>query len=274
MLDVEGALTATAGKAFRSTRFYAETYESEPADASEIPYISDSDYHRAAGLLDCVVDREAIIGILPPYYRDASRFPFTVPEDEAELVLRQRRIVRAMKDLGVDFSAFPRFLIVADGRRGPFACELAKGFYWEGFQTSISLSERIGRRATAGRRRARTRLRRAGERPTPAPRDPAARDTRSGSSSTAATLRLTGPSILRCSTRTASISSGRGRLAEPGTIATPSNCSSRWTRPPSSHTSASCSSRVSRSSVTASAGGCRRPTPPRRMPPDGPVSSS
>ena len=138
MLDVEDALTAVAGKAFRLTRFYADVYEAEPADASEIPYISDADYHQAAGLLDCVVDREAIIGILPPYYRDASRFPFTVPEAEAELVLRQRRIVRAMKDLGVDFGASPRFLIVADGRRGPFACELAKGFYWEGFQTSIS----------------------------------------------------------------------------------------------------------------------------------------
>jgi hypothetical protein len=138
MLDVEDALTAAAGKAFRLTRFYAELNEAEPADAFEIPFISDSDYHRAAGLLDCVVDREAIVGILPPYYRDASRFPFTVPEDEAELVLRQRRIVRAMKHLGVDFAASPRFLIVADGRRGPFACELAKGFYWEGFQTSIS----------------------------------------------------------------------------------------------------------------------------------------
>jgi hypothetical protein len=138
MLDREDALTATAGKAFQLTRFYAELYDAKPADPSEIPYISDSDYHRAGGLLDCVVDREAIIGILPPYYRDASRFPFTVPEDEAELVLRQRRIVRAMKDLGVDFGASPRFLIVADGRRGPFACELAKGFYWEGFQTSMT----------------------------------------------------------------------------------------------------------------------------------------
>jgi hypothetical protein len=142
MLDVEDALTAAAVKAFRLTRFYAETYDAEPTEASEIPYISDADYHHAAGLLDCVVDREAIIGILPPYYRDASRFPFTVPEAEAELVLRQRRIVRAMKDLGVDFGASPRFLIVADGRRGPFACELAKGFYWEGFQTSISFGNR------------------------------------------------------------------------------------------------------------------------------------
>jgi hypothetical protein len=138
MLDFDNALTDTAGRAFRLTRFYAEVYEAEPVDASEIPFISDSDYQRAAGLLDCVVDRKAIAGILPPYYRDASRFPFTVPEDEAELVLRQRRIVRAMKHLGVDFGASPRFLIVADGRRGPFACELAKGFYWEGFQTSIS----------------------------------------------------------------------------------------------------------------------------------------
>jgi hypothetical protein len=138
MSDVEDALIATAGKAFRLTRFYGEVYEAEPADVSEIPYVSVSDYHRAAGLLDCVVDREAMIGILPPYFKDASRFPFTVPEDEAELVLRQRRIVRALHDLGVDFGASPRFLIVADGRRGPFACELAKGIYWEGFQASVS----------------------------------------------------------------------------------------------------------------------------------------
>jgi hypothetical protein len=144
MSEGEDALTAAAVKAFRLTRFYAGVYEAEPTKAPEIPYISDSDYHRAAGLLDCVVDRESIIGILPPYYRDASRFPFTVPEDEAELVLRQRRIVRAMKDLGVDFGVSPRFLIVADGRRGPFACELAKGFYWEGFQTSISFGSGTG----------------------------------------------------------------------------------------------------------------------------------
>lgn len=144
MLDVEIAMISTARRALRLTRFYSELYEAEPTDVSKIPYVSNSDYHRAAGLLDCVVDREAIIGVLPPFYRDASRFPFTVPEDEAELVLRQRRIVRAMKDLGVDFSESPRFLIVADERRGPFACELAKGFYWEGFQTSISFCSGTG----------------------------------------------------------------------------------------------------------------------------------
>src|SRR3954454_21135450 len=144
MFDAEGALIAAAGKAFRQTRFYGEVYEAEPADVSEIPYVSASDYHRAAGLLDCVADREAMIGILPPYLKDASRFPFTVPEDEAELVLRQRRIVRAWKDLGVDFGASPRFLIVADGRRGPFACELAKGIYWEGSQASVSYLDGAG----------------------------------------------------------------------------------------------------------------------------------
>jgi hypothetical protein len=144
MLDVDDALVATAGKAFRLTRFYREMCEAEPADVSEIPYVSVSDYQRAAGLLDCIVDREAMIGILPPYFKDASRFPFTVPEDEAELVLRQRRIVRALKDLGVDFGASPRFLIVADERRGPFACELAKGIYWEGFQASITYPSGAG----------------------------------------------------------------------------------------------------------------------------------
>jgi hypothetical protein len=133
-----------ARKAFRLTRFYAELYESEPAGPADVPFISAADYHRAGGLLDCVVDREAVIGILPPYYRDASAFPLTVPEDEPELVLRQARIVRAMTDLGVDFGASPRFLIVADGRRGPFACELAKGFYWEGFQASVCFAAGSG----------------------------------------------------------------------------------------------------------------------------------
>src|SRR5262249_9312913 len=134
------ALIAAASRAFRRTRIYADLYEAEPTGASEIPYISVSDYHRATGLLDCIVDREAMIGILPPFFRDASRFPFTVPEDEAELILRQRRIVRALKHLGVDFGTAPRFLIVADERRGPFACELAKGIYWEGFQASMCYS--------------------------------------------------------------------------------------------------------------------------------------
>lgn len=138
MSDAEDALIAMARKAFRQTRFFGEVYESEPTSSSQIPYLSASDYHRAAGLLDCIVDREAIVGTLPPYFKDASRFPFTVPEDEAELILRQKRIVRALKDLGVDLDASPRFLIVADGRRGPFACELAKGIYWEGFQASVS----------------------------------------------------------------------------------------------------------------------------------------
>lgn len=137
MPDNDDALTNAAAEAFRLTRFHADVYESAPTRASDVAFLDVSAYHHAASLLDCIVDVEAIIGILPPYYRDASRFPFTVPEDEAELVLRQRRIVRALTDLGVDFDACPRFLIVTDERRGPFACELAKGFYWEGFQTSL-----------------------------------------------------------------------------------------------------------------------------------------
>ena len=136
MPNVDEALTAAAGRAFRLTRFYANLYRTEPTNASEVPYLSASDFHQADGLLDCVADREAIIGILPPYERDAGRLPFAVPEDEAELVLRQRRIVRTMGDLGVRI-AVPSVLIVADGRGGPFASEVAKGFYWEGFQTSI-----------------------------------------------------------------------------------------------------------------------------------------
>jgi len=36
MFDVEDALIAAAGKAFRLTRFYGAVYEAEPADVSEI----------------------------------------------------------------------------------------------------------------------------------------------------------------------------------------------------------------------------------------------
>ena len=138
MLDIEAALIASAVEAFRTTRFYGDLYDVEPTQASSIPFITASTYHKAAGLLDCVSNREAMIGVLPPYVRDASRFPFVAPEDEPELVLRQRRIVRAFGDLGVDFKAAPRLLIVADDRTGPFACELAKGIYWEGCQASIT----------------------------------------------------------------------------------------------------------------------------------------
>lgn len=141
MCDSEAALIAAAGRAFRRTRFYGELYEDEPAGLDAVPFIGPADYHRAAGLLDVVADPGSMIGVLPPYDRDAGRFPFAVPEDEAELVLRQRRIVRALMDLGIDFGASPRFLIVADDRRGPFACELAKGLYWEGFQASIGYPE-------------------------------------------------------------------------------------------------------------------------------------
>ena len=143
-VKVQKAFIEAAGKAFRTTRFFGLLYEREPACAAEIPFISESDYHRSAGLLDCVTDRTAIIGIMPPYWRDTSRLPVAVPEDEAELSLRQKRIVRAMNHLGVRFEKSPRFLIIADGRRGPFAAELAKGFYWEGFQTSICFHDGTG----------------------------------------------------------------------------------------------------------------------------------
>ncbi len=138
MDELKRRLVPTAQRAYRQTRFYREYFEREPDNLVEIPAISVADYQRAAGLLDCIVSREAMIGILPPYFKEASRFPFTIPEDEAELILRQRRIIRALNDLGIDLKASPRFLIVADERRGPFACELAKGIYWEGLQASIT----------------------------------------------------------------------------------------------------------------------------------------
>ncbi len=133
----ESPVVKAAARAYRETRFYSDTYASEPTTLSEVSFLSGADFHRASGLLDCVINRDAIIGILPPFSRDASRLPFVVPEDEAELALRQRRIVRAFEDLGVEFSETPRFAIVADDRRGPFACEVAKGLYWEGLQTSM-----------------------------------------------------------------------------------------------------------------------------------------
>ena len=84
-------LLAAAKLAFRETSFYSHIYRSEPNDVSEIPFISLSAYHRAYGILDCIVDREAMIGVIPPFRRFAKKFPFSVPEDECELVLRQQQ---------------------------------------------------------------------------------------------------------------------------------------------------------------------------------------
>lgn len=141
MNQAEDRLVEAAREAFRSTRFYADLYGEGPSTRAEIPFLAASDYHRASGLVDCIVRREEMIGVLPPYWRDSGRFPFVAPEDEAELVLRQRRIVRAFRDLGVDLGGSLRTLIVADERRGPFACEVAKGIYWEGSQASIAYLE-------------------------------------------------------------------------------------------------------------------------------------
>jgi hypothetical protein len=134
--EATGLLTV-ARRAFQQTRFYRDLYQAEPTDLSAVPYLSVSDYHRAQGVLDCLVDQQQMIGIIPPFHRNGGRCPFTIPEDEAELILRQRRIVRAMADIGVDLAGRHRFLIVADESRGPFACEISKGFYWEGHQASL-----------------------------------------------------------------------------------------------------------------------------------------
>lgn len=136
-MEPERDLLTVAREACQQTRFYNELYEVEPRETSEIPFISVSDYHRAHGILDCIVDREMMIGSIPPLHRNVSRFPFNIPEDEDELVWRQRRIVRAMHDIGVVMNSPQRFLIVADESRGPFACEISKGFYWEGHQGSL-----------------------------------------------------------------------------------------------------------------------------------------
>jgi hypothetical protein len=130
-------LLDAACRAFHRTRFYHDLYEVEPVDDADIPYISSTAYHQAYGILDCIVDREQIVGVLPSYRRNVRRFPFTVVEDAAELVLRQRRIVRALEDIGVPEDGACRFLIIADDSRGPFACEVSKGLYWEGHQASI-----------------------------------------------------------------------------------------------------------------------------------------
>ncbi len=130
-------LVDAARRAFQLTRFYHDLYKVEPADETAIPYISSADYHRVHGILDCIAKRETITGVIPSFHRNVRRFPFNVVENEEELILRQRRIVRALKDIGVPEDHAVRFLIIADDSRGPFACELSKGLFWEGHQASI-----------------------------------------------------------------------------------------------------------------------------------------
>lgn len=132
-------LLQVARRAYDETTLYKILYRSSPVSEASIPFVSHTNYHRARGIVDCMVAGAEIVGAVPAYHRNIRRIPVNVVESEEEWVLRQQRLVRALADLGIATEG-PRysFLLIADDASGPFACELSKGLSWERHQASIT----------------------------------------------------------------------------------------------------------------------------------------
>jgi hypothetical protein len=132
-------LLETAQRAYETTRFYRRLYGALPTRTADVPFINDSSFFRAGGLIDCITDPTAMIWALMPFHRHGRRFPFSVVEDEYDQESRQFRMARAMAHVGIPVDRRDlRFLLIADEVCGPFACELCKGIAWEHHQASIT----------------------------------------------------------------------------------------------------------------------------------------
>lgn len=132
-------LLQAAQRAYDRTTLYRLLYRDAPETEASIPFVSHTNYHRARGVVDCMTGEAEIVGAVPAYHRNVRRIPVNVVESEEEWILRQRRLVRALADLGIAVDG-PRysFLLIADDASGPFACELSKGLSWERHQASIT----------------------------------------------------------------------------------------------------------------------------------------
>jgi hypothetical protein len=135
MTDLLGA----AQNAYDKTRFYSDLYGERPKRPQGIPVVNHAHYHRVQGLLDCITNREDVVGALPAYRRNVRRFPFNVVESDHEAALRHKRFVGAMRDLGFPLDRSKRrFLLLIDDACGPFGCELSKALSWERQQASMT----------------------------------------------------------------------------------------------------------------------------------------
>ena len=128
----------TAQSAFHKIQFYTELYEVCPETWNDVRFISRVQFQRARGILNCIDRTKNIAQVVPPYDRNVRRFPFTVVESAKDLQARQKRIVRALRDIGVQDGEILGFLLYADDGCGPFACDLSTGFAWEGHRASIA----------------------------------------------------------------------------------------------------------------------------------------
>ena len=123
-----------AQSAYERTVFYRRLYGAAPQSEEEIPFISATEYFRAAGTLDCIDRSVEICSVLPPFRRGCSRLPHTVPESDADVDRRQERIQLALQDVGAEET---RMLVVTTEANGPFACDFSTGVGWEGCPASI-----------------------------------------------------------------------------------------------------------------------------------------
>lgn len=132
MTDVLNA----ACSAYDRIAFYQLFYENRPETLEEVPFVSSTNYFRAAGTLDCVDPGVEICGALPPFHREFRHLPFTVLESEVDIDQRQERLELALADVGVAEDP-QRMLMITNEANGPFACDLSTGLGWEGHPASI-----------------------------------------------------------------------------------------------------------------------------------------
>ena len=90
------AVLDAAQCAFDETAFYRDRYRDRPASPADVPFVSHAAYHRANGLLECICDREEIIGAIAPWVRGVRRFPYNIVESETESAHRFDRLLHAL----------------------------------------------------------------------------------------------------------------------------------------------------------------------------------
>lgn len=127
---------SAAQAAFDKIRFYELLYGERPESVDDVSFISYVQYFRATGVLDCIDRSATLAGVIPPFHRHVRRFPYSIVESEQDLVKRQERIVRALRDTRIA-DEWKRFLIITSDENGPFACDLAVGLGWEQHVPSI-----------------------------------------------------------------------------------------------------------------------------------------
>lgn len=136
---VHATMIKTAQRAYDSVKIYRMIYGRRPRIATDIPFISHVQFHRARSVLDCVADMSDIHGAVPSYIQGSQSLPLTPVENGEEWSYRLNRLASALEYLGlpVNHQRY-RFLIVADERTGVFASYFSDQLGWLRHQASLT----------------------------------------------------------------------------------------------------------------------------------------